>query len=160
MYYKKTNIERPYVFRHYGSLYFSKAKFKKVKNDGIKPIGGFWASPVGNQYCTWEDFCRVEMPDWLKCPSCFIRLKDHSKILYIDSIKQFEYLKKNYSYKNKRNRLFSDKFFLSHVIDYEKMVRDGFDAVYFGISAYPELYYILYGFDVDSLIVLNPDCVL
>ena len=43
--------------------------------------------------------------------------------------------------------------------DFEKMLADGWDAIEFRLSEDSELYWALYGWDCDSILVMNPDVV-
>ena len=41
-------------------------------------------------------------------------------------------------------------------LDFEEMLRNGIDAVYVEISSDNRLYWALYGWDCDSIVVMNP----
>ena len=43
--------------------------------------------------------------------------------------------------------------------DFEKMLADGWDAIELHLSECGELYWALYGWDCDCILVMNPDIV-
>lgn len=46
---------------------------------------------------------------------------------------------------------------VSRVIDFERCIKLGYDTIELNISAAHELYWELYGWDCDSILVMNPD---
>ena len=46
-----------------------------------------------------------------------------------------------------------------YIPDFEKMLADGWDAIELHLSECGELYWALYGWDCDCILVLNPDIV-
>ena len=43
--------------------------------------------------------------------------------------------------------------------DFEAILRQGYDAMEIHISECPSLYSAMYGWDVDSILIMNPDIV-
>ena len=48
------------------------------------------------------------------------------------------------------------QFEVVKAIDFEKMLADGVDAIQFNLSANPCLYWDLYGWDCDCILIMNP----
>ena len=138
---------------HYGHTKFDKSMFNKIKNVdcSTKPKGGLWASDVEAEH-GWKDWCEAEeFRDCKEENSFSFVLSDNAKVLYIDSIDDLKVLPK-----------VDDKFgmnFLSWVLlDFEKLA-ETYDAVEVSISSDFDLYYQLYGWDCDSIVIMNPDVV-
>ena len=139
---------------HYGHTKFDKSVFNKIKNVdcSTKPKGGLWASDVESEH-GWKEWCNEnEFRDCYKENSFTFTLSDDAKILYIESVNDLESLPKG-----------KDKFglnFLSwYLLDFEKLA-ETYDAVEVSISSDFDLYYKLYGWDCDSIVVMNPDIVM
>lgn len=142
------------VYRHYGSSVFDISKFEPVGNAfGItfmnKPHGGLWASPV-DSHNNWHDWCVSENFNKRSLDKYFdFTLKNNSKILSINKISDLNKI-------NDHIEIIQD-FYIKVRVDFESLVEAGYDAVY---STYNfETAQIFYGWDVDSLLVLNPDCI-
>lgn len=138
---------------HYGHNRFLPHRFKPVENDSClpKPWGGLWASPVDAAY-GWKEWCEIEgfHTDNLKKHFVFT-LREDAKVLYITSEDQLSDLpkKKTFPYSS-----------MWMAMDFEALSREGFDAVEVSISSDPRLYWSLYGWDCDSIVVMNPDVIL
>lgn len=144
---------------HYGHTVFDRNKFKPIKNHFYlpKPEGGFWASPVKTKW-GWKDWCKAEK--FCECDdknAFHFTLRDHANICKINTCAdamKLPQLKQNNAewsaimHENKRS-----------YPDFERMLSDGIDAILFNMSNDHELYWTLYGWDCDSLLVLNPDVV-
>ena len=78
------------------------------------------------------------------------RLKPKSKILLIDDAIQLKYLPQV-----KDDLLIGDVF---TILDFEKLAEE-YDAILVLISRDYNLYDKLYGWDVDSILVMNPNCI-
>lgn len=137
---------------HYGTTEFSKDKFKEIKNERLftKPIGGLWASRVNSEYGwkNWtedEHFCTevYREDNYFK-----FKLKDEAKVLVINSAKQILDLPKQ---KNEFNFSFI-------CLDFEKLAKE-YDAIEVLISQDGKLYWDLYGWDCDSILVMNKEMV-
>ena len=137
------------LYIHYGHKQFNNDLFNEIKNrDWVKPDGGLWASNINAEY-GWKDWC--EANDFRECKeenSFTFRIKNGFKILKIDNIKILKELPKaNIPYK-----------FSWVTLDFEKIKKE-YDAIEVLISKDYRLYYQLYGWDCDSLLVLNKNCI-
>ena len=138
---------------HWGSCKFERTWFCPVKNRGCltKPSGGLWASPVDAEY-GWYDWCSDENFRSYDEDDCFkFTLRSGAKVLMIDNKDVLEDLPK---YKDPD---FSHDLWVS--LDFEELMRQGYDAVEVNLSACHGLYWSLYGWDCDSILVMNPDVV-
>lgn len=165
---RKINLEGK-EFIVYGKKKFIPKNFRKIKNHKywIKPYGGLWASPINSRY-GWKNFILSEMPMWNnKLQSYFkFKLKPNSKIYIINSIKDLHnipFIKKAGEYSVSET-----------LIDFEKMKeKGGYDGIFLTAEGQfstrmPEfkgIYYQechgfnLYGWDVESLLVFNKNCI-
>lgn len=146
------------LYVHIGSNDFDKRLFRDISNINhfVKPMGGLWGSPVDSDY-GWEDWVisndfnnTIGFNKYGK-DRFYFKLKDNSKLLYIDNAKCLKDLP----------QINDDLFQIakSYVqLDFE-MLKNMYDAIEVNISADNQLYWDLYGWDVDSILVLNPDCV-
>ena len=148
------------IYIHYGSKEFDLIKFKPIKNTPLfaKPEGGLWGSPEDAKY-GWAEWCAAqEFRECRKDNSFKFSLKGDAKILYINSIRDLEPLPKA---KNEPLQIH-----MWVCLDFEQLVRDGIDAIELDLSGEKRtetrregLYYQLYGWDCDSLLVLNKDMI-
>lgn len=142
---------------HYGSTSFQPDKFQPIKNNewgGTKPIGGMWASPIDAE-CGWKQWCTSE-EFWLdKLDANFeFSLSDDARVFHIKSVKD---LKKLPEWKG----LFDSTWYC---IDFEKAMKQ-YDAIELHLSDeikddyLNSLYFRLYGWDCDSILIMNPDII-
>lgn len=143
----KTNRK---VYVHKGSSNFDKTVFREITNAPIwvKPLGGLWASPEESDY-GWEqwtqdnDFMTDKYVDEFR-----FTLRPDAKVLYINSAEDLDDLPK-----------IKPEIETTWVtLDFAKL-KDMYDAIEVLISADNRLYWLLYGWDCDSLLVMNPDVV-
>lgn len=134
------------VYIHYGSQKFNKDIFKPIKNnDGwTKPIGGFWASPICVEF-GWKDWCESENFKEYPESCCFTFTLPEANILYISNVENLKDLPTKGS----------DHWWTC--LDFEKLMKSGYDAVEVNISSDRRLYNVLYRWDCDSILVMNPD---
>lgn len=135
---------------HYGHTKFEPDRFKEIKNRFffVKPSGGFWASPVDAKW-GWKDWCEAE--DFRECNienSFKFTLKDTANVIHIHSVDDLEMLPKIGS--NVTDQV---------LLDFEKLCNDGVDAIELHLSDDNELYWVLYGWDCDSILIMNPDII-
>ena len=141
---------------HYGSSEFDINKFGMITNQGTnKPLGGLWASPVDNSHYCWKDWCIDNDYKVEKLKESFIfDIEPDAKILRIWSnydLYQLDIYDNDLRY-----------YQLKHpghtwwTLDFERMIHDGYDGMEVIIST-NDIYYALYGWDCDSLLVFNPD---
>jgi hypothetical protein len=133
---------------HYGSQSFDRSVFRPIENRGTnKPFGGLWASPVDANY-GWKDWTDAEHFCECKESNSFtFTLKPTARVLLIESPDDFS---KVVPYA---------RTFLSESawnIDFLAIARE-YDAVEVVINGFT--YNAMYGWDCDSIVILNPDVV-
>lgn len=146
------------IYVHSGSKYFDKYLFNKITNreHWVKPLGGLWGSPL-NSACSWLQWCKENSFNSLigsekygnKDNEFLFKLKPNAKLLYIDNSVQLE------SMPIIEDELLSGVY---KILDFEKLAEE-YDAIEVSISSDHRLYYDLYGWDVDSILVMNPDSI-
>ena len=148
------------LYIHYGDSAFSKAKFGPVKNRNFKWVkpdykSGLWASPINSKW-GWKDWCESEEFCTERLNKCFrFWLTNDAKVAHIYSVQDLIDLG---GYKDDMSRRYDMCY-----LDFEKIARK-YDAIelhlcYDGEHINQDLYFALYGWDCDSLLVLNPDVV-
>lgn len=145
---------------HYGHSEFRPELFREIKNRYafVKPLGGLWASPVDaklgwKEWCTDENFCVGRLLD-----SFTFKLSENSNILHIRSVHDLESLPRQKGLVMKPSWV---------ALDFEKLLADGWDAVELHLSEesrdsfgmFDGLYWELYGWDCDSILIMNPDVI-
>lgn len=137
---------------HYGSTNFGRRVFVVPTNvfAFTKPSGGLWASPVDAEF-GWKDWCEREDFDWCDLKKSFtFTLRESARVLCVSSVEVLRDLPQQHKIGDFTNWT---------LLDFEKLLADGWDAVEVSISADPRLYWTLYGWDCDSVVVLNPDVI-
>ena len=135
---------------HYGSDKFDKDKFKGIENIQFfnKPNGGLWACEVGTKF-GWKEFCELEQLDWVNLSDSFeFELTPEARVLRLHTLDDYIEFRSKYAVND-----IGIKIALGY--DFEKIAKE-YDVIDFKIG---ELYMALYGWDVDSILVLNPDIV-
>ena len=135
---------------HYGCTSFDKSKFQEIKNEPYfcKPKGGLWASPVDAEY-GWRDWCEAEnFRECSKDNSFSFALKGNAKVYHIRSVSDVKAMPQ-----------VNTGITTFYIPDFEKMLADGWDAIELHMSECGALYWALYGWDCDCILVLNPDIV-
>lgn len=150
---------RKYI--HYGSDHFEPEYFSPIQNEDnwAKPTGGLWASDVDALF-SWKEWCECEDYEYCNLTKSFsFTLREDANVLHIHSIEDLKDLPtlptniERYSFKT--------------YLDFEKLLESGIDAieVYIqedrmsGRSFENTLYWKLYGWDCDSILVMNPDII-
>lgn len=153
--------EKSYV--HYGDAIFARDEFEPIENRDFsnKPNGGLWASSckAENSWSTWcveNNFKRANLDE------CFyFNLTDTAQVLRVESLEDCkeltlrpvgymheEYLDSNYE-----------------VIDYRACLERGIDAIEYKYDItsqsedFEEIDTIMWGWDCDSILILNPDII-
>ena len=143
----KENGWRKYI--HYGHRKFDREKFVPIKNQSsVKPIGGLWCCRCGQKQ-TWKNW--NEHSNFAKCEeknSFTFSIAKDTKVLVINSSEE----------------LASCGFIktLEHgiiTLDFERILSKGIGALEVNISRDQNLYWDLYGWDCDSVLILDPDCI-
>lgn len=137
------------IYIHYGHATFDPNIFKPIQNKQcwVKPKGGLWASPIDAKL-GWKDWCeREEFRECIEENSFRFTLPE-ANIFIIDSVEKLKDLP-----------TISDSIgiSISTLIDFEKCIALGYDAIELNLSADYRLYWDLYGWDCDSILVMNPD---
>lgn len=110
----------------------------------------FWASPVDTEW-GWKDWCKSENFCVSELTDAFVfELKDGAKVFEINS--GDDVLKMPMQSTDLTITVIKP-------IDFEAMLSQGVDAIEFNYTLCPSLYWELYGWDCDSLLVLNPDII-
>lgn len=128
------------VYIHYGSKKFNKDKFDPIKNRlFVKPYGGLWASSINSKY-GWKDW--NEDSGFRECKrnnSFKFTLKDNAKILRINCLEDMQELPRD-------KEVFWGLSLGSIIyLDFEQLLKDGYDAIEVNISNDERLYWALYG---------------
>ena len=147
------------VYIHYGSKKFDTERFTPIKNcyPRNKPIGGLWASEVGARY-SWKRWCESEnyRTHHYRADNYFkFTIAENAKILTLlcaDDVKSMPMLGK--------------AGVVDYQPDFEEIMSLGYDAIDYRLSdevgafAFDSLYWCLYGWDCDSILILNKDIVI
>lgn len=164
----KEETEKP-VYIHYGSKKFIPDNIYDVCDSIMnKPDFGLWASRVDAEFC-WKDWC--EDSDFRICnlsDSFKFTLKDDAKVMHIsgdsipDVLKPYCVSRDNWHKMLKNNPN-------AKRIDFNSIIADGYDAIEFEYSntsswncrenRFSELYDLMYGWNCDSIVILNSDVV-
>lgn len=140
------------IYVHYGSNKFDATKVhpKNKEFPWVKPNNALWASRIDDDdgwknWCEWNDF----HPESLK-QSFRFTLKDDARIIFL-------------RYPNDLCRLPKRKDYpemilgSTYTIDFDACVAQGIDAI--ELLDVDALYDPLYGWDCNSICILNPDIV-
>lgn len=143
---------------HYGHNSFDRNLFTPISNMDrwVKPSGGFWASPMDSDY-GWGDWCRRNSFHSYRLLEYFkFKLSENAKVIHIYSSKQLKDLPKT-----------EENMDMWCCLDFEQLLADGWDAIELHLSEEifedveycGGLYWKLYGWDCDSILIMNPDVV-
>lgn len=135
---------------HYGHKSFEENKFDSPQNIPYrnKPTGGLWGSPV-DAVLGWREWCEAESYSDCKESNSFVfELKDTANVLVIKSMDNVSKLTTT-----------KESVDCMKAFDFEKMLADGIDAILFLVSECRELYMEMYGWDCDSILVLNKNVI-
>lgn len=146
---------------HYGNDHFDRRRFNPIINPNYgwtKPQqGGLWASEIGSAY-GWEQWCRDN--DYLLgnlTKHFTFDLSPDARVCHLRNSSQLECLP--------RLALGKVSTLYYYCIDFEKAMED-YDAIQLHLSEQPDdgnyedLYFKLYGWDCDSILILNPDIIM
>ena len=144
---------------HYGSHKYLPELFNKIVNRKLrnKPEGGLWSSPINSTY-GWKDWCKQEnFRDCDKDKSFIFSLKKSTRLLVIDSVLCLEkiiWIENSINYGS----------FLSE-IDFEELSQR-YDAIHLTKAGQIATEFIdcdnhnLYGWDCESVLILNQNCII
>ena len=138
---------------HYGDDKFDINKFNKVLNrpESTKPFGGFWGSRK-NVAFGWKEWCyETGFKKKDLTHTMLFSLSKSAKILVIDNIKILDKLPQN-----EENHIVNGLYV---TLDFEELSKQ-YDAIEVLIHEDERLYEELYGWDCDSILVMNPDVII
>lgn len=147
---------------HYGAKSFNPEMNFPIKNQSfpwVKPKGGLWASRINADF-GWKDWCKVEEFRDCEIDNSFVfELSKTSNVKRISTTQQLHQLP-NLNIDQSYNGIDS------YYIDFEKCLETGIDAIelcYYGDEyksiRHGNLHFALYGWDCDSIVILNPNIV-
>lgn len=154
------------IYRHYGSPRFLKYKQDPVSGTRMmKPLGGgLWASPVDSNRI-WHQWCIDEHWNEDSLHEYFdFQLTNNAKIFVINSDDDFFELIKKYpgrptdTFERSLYSSYDEHREVEFFPDYLEMIKD-YDGLEVNISKDPRLYHLMYGWDVDSIVVWNYDVI-
>ena len=160
------------VYIHRGSDEFKPELMNPIKNEWHKPKGhtGLWASPIDAER-GWLEWCEAEQFQTGPLDKFFrFTIRDQERVFYAhDKESTQELIRKYYiprpSYVHDEHdaesicAMLDTRDFTPPTIDldFEAMERDGWVGLEINLSEYPQLYWLLYGWDCDSIVVFSPD---
>lgn len=149
-----TNSNKTYI--HYGSEHFEPERFKVVTNRDFwnKPEGGLWASAVDADY-GWKDWCEDEEFHVDRLETSFkFRFKPEAKVLVLRMPTDAKDMPRLKNVSEIALSCTNSDIYLDFV-----RLRDelGIDAV--EIEDINAMYWSMYGWDCDSIVVLNPNAI-
>ena len=147
------------IYIHYGSDKFEKELFMSIVNRNMinKPFGGLWASDIKADQ-PWEKWCidndfRIDKLD----KNFKFTLDDSANIVEWTAKADLKQVPTQDLSGYLPEYLFDT---MGVVPDFEKMVEDGVDAIKLNLSKGDyELYYELYGWGCDNILIMNPDII-
>ena len=139
------------VYVHYGSRKFDRSKWTPISNRMwmTKPLGGLWGSRVGDKH-GWANWCRENdfRLDSLKHGKFKFSIAPGANVLELKSREDFV---------GKPWFQVYTSCFTANFINFVEMAAAGVDAV--EVTNIDDLYFDLYGWDCNSIVVLNPEVV-
>jgi len=135
---------------HYGSTAFDPEMWHDVKNGGsiTKPTGGLWASPIDAEF-GWREWNAESHFMTCKNENSFVfTLNEKAKVKRLYMLADVDLLPQ-------RNLGYATNMVS---IDFEKCVEEGIDAIEL-CTLDNGLYWALYGWDCESILILNKDVI-
>lgn len=142
---------------HYGHKEFINELFEPIRERAlfVKPYGGLWASR-SDSTDSWKKWCEsneFHLSKYFDDNYFKFYLKQGTKLLVIDNHKQLNDLP-HIDVKSE----FGFELSAFQILDFQKIAEE-YDAMEVLISKDHQLYWDLYGWDCDSLLVFNKDCI-
>lgn len=141
----------------FGKTELREERFIKPQNDWIKPIGGIWGSTyLKDQEISsdWERWCISENFEYNREEAVIFTLRKDAKVYEIDSVEDLNLLAMVYNVHGNCMPL---------MLDFEAIVAAGIDAIHLTEKGQAETRfsrpYSLYGWDVESWLILNFDAI-
>lgn len=154
--------ENSYV--HYGDVAFAREKFEPIvdRDFSNKPDGGLWASSceAENSWCAWceeNDFRKTSIDKHF-----YFNVVATANILRIESLEdcsELTFQPVGYMHKEYQDTNYK-------VIDYRACMESGIDAIEYKYDIasqsedFEEIDTIMWGWDCDSILILNPDIII
>lgn len=139
-------------FVHFGSSRLDRNKFKDISEEtycrGLKPRGGLWGSNESVESYGWRKWCRDNEYECDTSSYFRFRLKDSARFLVVTGDELLE-----------QNHLYEMGYPPSRTYKDWTSIRERYDAVYIAAGSVQSLYFKYYGWDCDSILVLNFDAV-
>ena len=145
---------------HYGHKEFDRGLFVTVRNGlGMnKPLGGLWASPVDAER-GWYDWCKRNEFVLGRLKTHFeFELSQNARVLKLTPDNVWDLPEDEKSFFIRRPPERRDSLSIVESVDFEALARE-WDVLEYSLTEYPEMYWSLYGWDCDCILVLNPDVV-
>ncbi len=143
-------MEEKTIYIHYGDSSFRPELVGPNHNNNWhnKPLNALWASPK-NAERSWKNWCLEEsfrlddLREWFE-----FTLKDDVKIFCIRS-----------SDDEKGLPTINTGLLFLRIYDWDRLKESGYDAVEISLSDCWGLYDAMYGWDCDSIAILNPNAI-
>lgn len=144
---------------HYGAREFKPGMVKPIVNEGwVKPKGGLWTSPVQSEW-GWKDWCEAEEFRWTSLNVSFeLKLSQDARLCVIDNAYDLRCLP-----------MVSVGYMDRCYPDFEKIAKEA-DAIWLTEAGQRETRFCrfedgvsngintdLYGWDCESVLILNPN---
>ena len=145
---------------HYGSPAFYPKAFVPITNFEVmnKPLGGLWASPVDAER-GWHDWVKDNQfyPKRLEENFTF-ELSQNARVLELtpENVLHLPLQENAADWMIERSE--ASPYGMIMGVDFEALARE-WDVLECSLSEYPSLYWSLYGWDCDCILVLNPEVV-
>ncbi len=123
------------------------SKIQPIRNWYTKPTGGLWASPIDSEY-GWVDWGRDN--EFGKFDSQFT-FRIFGNIFVIDGLNDL------------RKMSFVSESYRLKYPDYEELVSRGYDAIHLTVKGQDATRFSkpdLYGWDCESVLIMNPACIM
>lgn len=149
------------VYIHYGADHYDPEKVRPITNEPYfsKPRGGLWASRV-DATRGWKDWCETEEYERTDFAKSFRFTFKPGSVVYVISTLEDLFALPPWTAPDQRCHA------LKHQIDFEQCLKNGIDAI--ELCWYGEewadirggnLHFEMYGWDCDSVLVMNPDAI-
>lgn len=145
---------------HYGHEKFDRKLFAPVRNGTKlnKPDGGLWASPVDAER-GWYEWCKSNEFVLGRLKTSFeFELSQNARVLKLTPDNVWDLPEDKNGFFRRTPRGERDFFSMVESVDFEALARE-WDVLECSLTEYPELYWSLYGWDCDCILVLNPEVI-
>lgn len=151
-----------YRYIHYGSPRFELGRWTPIQAEYggmFKPLGGLWASPVDAPF-GWSAWCEQEnfRLDCLR-ESFTFELKPGARVLELTPDNVWELPQNKDALFPRLEEERSSGYASVKDIDFVALAQQ-YDVLECSLTKYPSLYWSLYGWDCDCILVMNPDVIM